>query len=255
MITSSTNNKVKYVKRLQEERRFRQREGVYIIEGTRWLNELVQLEREPLDIFYTTAWLEKLENRVILDQLPGRKHQVTPTIMQTISDLATPAGILATLPITPQPLPTHPSHLLLLDRIRIPGNLGTLFRTAAAAGLDGILLAPGCVDPHNPKVVRGGMGAHLRLPIHTCTWEQIASLTAPTTVWLATANGQTPYTAVNWQQPTTLLIGGEANGASPESERLNPGRIAIPLANQTESLNAAIATAIILFEAVRQRSQ
>lgn len=253
MITSQTNSKVKAVKRLQEERRFRQRERLFVVEGTRLLGELVSLHKEAQDIFYTNEWLENRANRHLINQLPGRKHQVSPAIMKIMSDVATPAGILATVPIQPHPIPDQPTFLLLLDSIRIPGNLGTLLRTAGAAGVDAVLLAPGCVDVYNPKVIRGGMGAHLRLPIQTLSWDDIQAQTAHTAVWLASADGNITYTSIDWTGPCTLLIGGEADGASVESGRLTPGRVAIPLANQTESLNAAIAAGVILFEAVRQR--
>ena len=174
--------------------------------------------------------------------------------MQAMSDTSSPAGVLAVVKMRPRPLPAKPSLLLILDGINTPGNLGTILRTAGAAGVDGVLLGPDCVDLYNPKVVRGGMGAHLRLPIHSHSWIEIREVVEELPVWVAAVEAEMGYTAVNWQQPSALIIGSEAAGASSEALHLATGQITIPMQAVTESLNAAMAAGIILFEAVRQRS-
>lgn len=248
MITSLTNAKVKYVRRLQAERRFRQEVGAFVVEGTRWLTELSR----PEQLFYTATWAARPEHQTLLHPFLPLANQVSEEVMQAMSDTESPAGILAILPFPNLPFPPHPHQLLILDQIRDPGNLGTILRTSAAAGVSGVLLTPGCVDPFNPKVVRSGMGAHLRLPFRPESWPAIAQLTADRPIWLADARAQLPYTAVNWTQPTALIIGNEARGGGTQAEQLATGRIAIPIHAATESLNAAIATAIILFESLRQ---
>ncbi len=154
-----------------------------------------------------------------------------------------------------RPFPTPSTFLLILDAIQTPGNLGTMLRTAAAAGVDGVVLAPGCVDPYNPKVVRGSMGTLLRLPVHQLNWDEIATLTHEMDVWVAIIDGETAYTAVSWTNPTALIIGSEAHGANPQARQIAGGGVTIPMHKQTESLNAAMAAGIILFEAKRQRDQ
>lgn len=253
MISSLANSKVKYVRRLQAEKRFRLRENKFVIEGTRWIMELVQLARVPEIVFYTDEWLQTAEGEFILHQLTGSKQVVTEQVMQAMSDTETAPGILAVLPVQPLPWPNAAAFLLVLDRITNPGNLGTMLRTAGAAGVDGVILGPGCVDAYNPKVVRGGMGAQLRLPIQTATWPEIKGLVAGMAVWLAAADGERAYTAVSWTQPSALIIGGEASGAGSKARQLATGTIAIPMRAATESLNAAVAAAVILFEAARQR--
>lgn len=253
MITSSTNPKVKYVRRLQTDRRFRAREKAFIVEGTRWLTELVERAHLPEIVLYTEDWHNTADNRRILQQLNAPAQLVSDQIMADMSDTETPPGILAVVPIQPRPLPDQPSLLLILDRIRNPGNLGTMLRTAGAAGAEAVILGPGCVDAYNPKVIRGGMGAHLRLPIHQMKWAALTPLVANMKVWLAAAKGETEYTAVNWRQPSALIIGSEASGASQKARQMADGRLFIPMHADTESLNAAIAAGIILFEAVRQR--
>ncbi len=251
VISSLANTKVKYVRRLQAEKRFRLRENAFVVEGTRWLKELVQFERVPEVIFYTDEWLNA-DNGHILQQLAGAKQVVTESVMAAMSDLQSPPGVLAVLPTNPLPWPENPSLLLILDGINNPGNLGTMLRTAGAAGTDSVILGPGCVDAYNPKTVRGGMGAHLRLPMQTAKWTEIEVMVRGMPVWLAAAAGEKVYTAVNWTQPAALIIGGEASGAGQEAYKLATP-IAIPMSAATESLNAAVAAAVILFEAARQR--
>lgn len=253
MISSLANTKVKYVRRLQTEKRLRLRENVFVVEGTRWITELVQLARVPEIVFYTDEWLNTASNEIILQQLAGTKQAVSEQVMQAMSDTQTPPGILAVLPVDPLPWPEKPSFLLILDQVTNPGNLGTILRTAGAAGVEGIILGPGCVDAYNPKAVRGGMGAHLRLPILTATWPELETLVQGMSVWLAAADGDVVYTAVPWTQPSALIIGGEASGAGSQARKLAKAPITIPMHAATESLNAAVAAAVILFEAARQR--
>ena len=253
MISSLANTKVKYVRRLQAEKRLRLRENVFVVEGTRWITELMQLARVPNIVFYTDEWLNTSSNETILQQLAGTKQVVSEQVMRAMSDTQTPPGILAVLPVDPLPWPEKPSFLLILDRITNPGNLGTILRAAGAAGIEGVILGPGCVDAYNPKAIRGGMGAHLRLPIQTAKWPEIGHMVQSMSVWLATADGDKAYTAVPWTQPSAIIIGGEASGAGSQARKLATASITIPMHAATESLNAAVAAAVILFEAARQR--
>ena len=259
MITSLSNAKVKHVRRLQAERRFRSRENQFVVEGTRWLTELVTQARPAEMLFYTERWLETAVHAQILQQLTSLGQSapllVSDEIMQAMSDTTTPAGVLAVLSMQPRPLPANPSLLLVLDAINTPGNLGTMLRTAGAAGVDGVLLGPDCVDLYNPKVVRGSMGAHLRLPVHSQSWPEIATTVAGMPVWVATIQAENVYTAVDWRVPSALIIGSEAAGAGSEARRVASQGVTIPMHAATESLNAAMAAGIILFEAARQRNE
>ncbi|MEW5985502.1 MAG: RNA methyltransferase [Chloroflexota bacterium] len=253
MITSPTNPKIRYVRRLQDERRFREQERAFVVEGTRWLMELPAVHRRPLLVLYTESWAQSPAAVQTLATIAGPSLLVSEAAMRAASDTQTPAGVLAVVAIETIPLPPQPTLVLILDQIANPGNLGAILRTAAAAGVDGVLLAPGCVDAYNPKVVRGGMGAHLRLPIQAADWPVIGEMTAQMDRWLATVGGQLPYTSVDWRRPAALIIGSEAEGAGDQAQRLATGRLFIPMRAATESLNAAVAAGVILFEAVRQR--
>jgi RNA methyltransferase, TrmH family len=102
--------------------------------------------------------------------------EISPDLMAEISDTETPQGILAVMKSTTLPLPADPSFVIVADQVRDPGNLGTMLRTAEAAGADAILLTPGTVDAFSPKVVRAGMGAHFHLPIVHLPWHEIHDL-------------------------------------------------------------------------------
>jgi TrmH family RNA methyltransferase len=258
MITSVTNAKIKHIRRLLNDRRYRQSEGAFVIEGPRWLAEMASAKEQVQLILVTEQWLTQQDNRHLLQTLELPKssviQQVTDQVMAHVSDTETPSGVLAVITITPQPLPQTPDLILVLDRIADPGNMGAIIRTSAASGVDALLAAPGCVDFYNPKVVRSSMGAHLRLPLLSLSWLEIEQHTAGTAVWLAAANGRIPHYAVDWRQPSTLIIGSEASGAGRKAANLAHNEVTIPMSAQTESLNAAVAAGIILFEARRQRT-
>jgi TrmH family RNA methyltransferase len=255
VITSRANPQVKYVRRLLADRRFRAAEGAFVVEGTRWMRELAAARIAPRAIYATTAWLESDEGRGLLSELSAAIVLVTDEVMAAMSDTETAPGALAVLPMTRRPWPATPDFLLILDAVGNPGNLGTILRAASAAGADGVLLGPGSVDPYNPKVVRGSMGAILRLPVRAATWDEIGRLAAGLDVWLATARDGLAHAAVDWRRPVALILGSEAHGAGAAAERLASGRVTIPMRDETESLNAALAAGVLLFEVVRQRAE
>lgn len=182
--------------------------------------------------------------------------QVSPEVMQALADTVTPQGIAAVVPMAAPDVARarEAGLLLILDNLRDPGNLGTVLRTARAAGVEAVALSAGCVDLYAPKVVRAGMGAHFRLAVLPgLAWAEIASLATGRQVLLADARGELTPWQVNWRQPTALIIGNEAHGASPEARALAPCGVRLPMEADMESLNAAIAAAVFMFEAQRQR--
>ena len=253
MITSAQNERVKYVRSLAQ-RRVRQREGRFVVEGTRLLDELVRAGTRPALVFYTEAWAETPAGQRLLPLIRTAGEGTWPvneTVMAACAGTQTPQGVLAVVPFVS--LNPRPGLLLILDGIRDPGNLGTILRSAESAGVGQVLLAPGTVDPYNPKVVRSAMGTHLRLPVFSHDWAAIRERTEGRAVWLADAAADTAYDAVDWTRPSALIVGGEASGAGQEAARVATGRVSIPMDGEAESLNAAMAATVILFEAARQR--
>jgi TrmH family RNA methyltransferase len=256
MISSLRNERVRYVQSLQTRRRIRQRERRMVLEGARLVEESVRAGLAPSFVFYTERATEGDREGSLLDTL-GRmgvpSFPVTETVLNACSDTATPQPIMAVLRTPDLPRPAQPSLTLVVDAIRDPGNLGTTLRTALAADVEQVVLAPGTVDATSPKVVRSAMGAHLHLPIITLRWPAIAESFQEADVWLAAASAGVDYTTVDWTRPVALIIGGEAAGAGERARELAGGCVSIPIAGTVESLNSATAAAVILFEIRRQR--
>ncbi len=256
-ITSLSNARVQQVQALQRRARHRARAGLLVIEGLRLVDEALAASARLQQAYFTAGLAASAEGKALLQRLQQhhvKLHLVTGRVMAKMSATQTPQGILALAEI-PQLKPKPGTPLLLIpDKVRDPGNLGTILRTAWATNVTQVLVPPGTVDPTNPKVVRAGMGAHFHVSWQRASWEQIGAAVEGTAVWLAESAGGRPYDAVNWRQAVTLIVGGEAEGAGAEARALAAGRhVVIPMANGTESLNVAIATAVLLFEVTRQR--
>ena len=256
MITSLSNDKVKYIRKLQTQRDLRHRDRRLVLEGVRLVEEVTRASLVPSLVLHTEDLTEDGRGKALIVTLRGMgapTFQVTGEVMASCSDTMTPQGIIAVLPFPELSPPRPPSFLLVADRLRDPGNLGTLLRSALAAGVEQVLLAPGTVDFSNPKVVRSAMGAHLWLPIRHLEWDGVAETTTGCTTWLAAGGGRRTYTDVDWTTPSALIVGSEAHGAGDRAASLAQGRVSIPIQPAVDSLNAAVAASIILFEAVRQR--
>jgi RNA methyltransferase, TrmH family len=249
MITSTQNNRVKLVAALQTQAKSRRKEAKIALEGMRLVRDAIESGQSPDFVLYTPDL-----NGLTLD--PGTEAiPVTNEVMRHVSDTQQPQGIIGVFPMPEPSLPEKPERILILDAIRDPGNLGTILRAAAAAGVQAAILSPDCVDVYNPKVLRAGMGAHFRLPIAELPWERIAVYCQPLQLYLADSRGDVAYDAADWSTPWALIIGSEAHGVGAEAERLAKSRLYIPMAAETESINAAVAAGIILFEAARQRKR
>ena len=174
---------------------------------------------------------------------------VSDAVMKEIASTETPQGIVAVVPFVELPLPAQPQFVLILDAARNPGNVGTILRSARAAGVDVVFFAHGTADPYNDKVVRAAMGAHFAVPLRVASWQQIAdALRGIPRVYLADAHGELVYTRADWTRPVALIIGGEAEGASDPARKVAKARVAIPMRGSAESLNAAMAATVLLFE-------
>ena len=253
MITSPQNPKIKLVRALQSRAKARRKEGAFIVEGVRLFEEAVKAKWPINFVLYDGTLSER--GHELLNALENVDiEEVDSALLKSISDTETSQGILAVLDHSQLPIPNSPTFILIPDQVRDPGNLGTLIRTAAAAGADAVVLPLGTTDAFAPKVLRAGMGAHFRLPIVSLDWDEIKDRAQGLTVYLAEMQGDVVYTAANLTQGCAVIIGGEAEGASKSARALVDASIYIPMKDETESLNAAVAGAILLFEVARQRS-
>jgi TrmH family RNA methyltransferase len=255
MITSSQNTKIKLARALQGRPRERRASGAFLVEGVRLVEEALAADRP----FRFALYDETLNERgaSLVEGLKSRGiecEQVSTGVMKSSSDTGAPQGVLAVLELIDLPIPDLPTFLLIPDQIRDPGNLGTLLRSAAAAGVDAVLLPPETTDAFAPKAVRSGMGAHFRLPIRSMTWDEIGQVgkSAGLQVFLADMNGGSCWEA-DLRQPLALIVGGEADGASESARRLAGMSLSISMPGKTESLNAGVAGSVLMFEVVRQR--
>lgn len=254
MITSSQNSKIKLVRALLGRVKERREANAFLVEGVRLVEEAVKSNWGVRFVLYDQTLNER--GRSQAEHLKSRSidvEEVSESLMKSLSDTETPQGILAVLQISILPISNSLNFVLIPDQIRDPGNLGTLLRSAAATGVQAVFLPPETTDAFAPKVVRSGMGAHFRLPIHSMSWDEIEEKTKELQIYLADMNGQSCW-ETDLHQPLALIVGGEAEGASEEARKIATQKISIPMAGNVESLNAGVAGSVLMFEAVRQRS-
>jgi TrmH family RNA methyltransferase len=257
-ITSLKNPNVQMVKRLQVNAKLRKESAEFVVEGVRLIEEVIKAGWGVRNLLYTDTLPER--GKVIIESFQNTStniNLVSSQVMKAMSDTKSPSGILAVVKKATLPFPEVIDFLLILDQIRDPGNLGTILRTAAAAGVQAVLTIQGTVDAFSPKVIRSGMGAQFRIPIQDKTWGEVSSKIKQLQlqVLLALPKGEKSYFESDYRQPLALVIGGEADGASADAIRIADLRIRIPMPGEIESLNAAIAAGILLFEIVRQREK
>jgi TrmH family RNA methyltransferase len=256
MITSTHNPKIKWIRDLQEHSLVRQQESAFVVEGVRLAEEALGADWKTLMALYTPDLSER--GKVVVEQLIAQGTPVEETTGQVLrycSDTETPQGLLVVLAWQPTHVQEKLDFAFIPDLVRDPGNLGTMLRTALAAGVQAVLIPPATVDPLSPKVVRAGMGAHFRLPINILEWEEISERLNSMQIYLAEAGEGQPYSQANFCQPLALILGGEAEGAGPQAKNLATSRVHIPMPGESESLNAAVAAGVLLFEVVRQRQE
>lgn len=256
MITSTHNPKIQQVRELQAKASKRRDAGAFVVEGARLVEEALASSWEPLMGLYTSDLGKRgldLVREAAARGIPF--DEISPQVLRTASDTETPQGILLVVKLKQPELPEKPNFVLVVDNVRDPGNLGTLLRTAGAAGVQAVLLSPGTADAYSPKVMRSGMGAHFRIPVRAMSWEELIGYTRLNGLlpFLADSEGGLAYDRANLTQPLTLIVGGEAEGSGAEARMLASERVHIPMPGGAESLNAAVAGAVLMFEVVRQR--
>ena len=237
----------------------RGRQGLLLLEGTHLVQEVVRLRLHPELLLATPAWCEG--HRDLMASLPAatQLRQATAAVLEAAASTRHPDGVLLTLappaPAEP-PFSDSPPFVLALDRLQDPGNLGTLLRTALAAGVQQVWLGEGA-DPHSPKVLRASAGAALELPLLRLSSDTLVSRVeqARQRGWQIVATSATapkPYWQVDWCGPTLLLLGNEGAGLADHLLALADQRVSIPHSEAVESLNVAVAAAPLLLERWRQ---
>jgi len=257
MITSNHNSKIKLVRALLSRARDRREAGAFAVEGVRLVEEAVDSNWPMRFVLFDESLSERGMSKVesLLSQGVD-VEEVSTSVMKAMSETENPQGILAVLNEFQLPIPESSNFILIPDQIRDPGNLGTLLRSAAATGVQAVLVPPETTDAFAPKVLRSAMGAHFKLPIHSMNWDKISEIIklAGLQVLVADMDGQSCWD-IDLRQPVALVVGNEAEGASESALGLASGKISIPMSGITESLNAGVAGSVLMFEVVRQRNR
>ncbi len=237
-------------------KKYRQKYRQFLLEGERLVTAALEAQAPFQAVYLTTEFQIQAAHSRLLRLLEKSKvtvHILDEPTMNKITPTVTPPGILGVcnLPHPTFPEPKEPFNWLYLDRIQDPGNLGTLLRTADWFGLHHIALAPNCADPYNPKVVRGGMGAHFHFTIY-CDVALHTFHTPTHTIIGAHHQGQALDSNSLSSAPWVLVLGNEARGITASNRSLCQRLIAIPRKGGGESLNVAVAGGIILHYLTQQ---
>lgn len=273
MITSPRNPRVRQLLDLQTAKG-RKQCGLFLMEGPHLLAALLDANISPHEVYYEPTLLRRTSSGqkllARLQRMPNvatdRLIEVNERVIAALSDAATSQGVICVLELTDfsadrlrrRRAEARRPALLILDRLADPGNVGTILRTALAADVESVLLTAESADCFSPKVVRAAAGAHVALPIEAyLPWPQIAERArrhcgGQVRVLLADGTAPTRYDELDLCAPFALIIGNETHGPSRAALELATQTMSIPLANGVESLNAAMAAGIILYEAVRQ---
>lgn len=249
IITSRSNPLCVHLRKLASSRSYREETGEFLCDSPKLLREACLWGAPVRTVLHTPG--------VPLPDLDGADvREVSESVMAAVSPMETPQGVVFTCAMAPPPLPTRlePGRYLVLDGIQDPGNTGTILRTADAFDCRAVFLLPGCADLYSPKTLRSAMGAHFRSAQWSCTLEDAAALFRAAGVPLyAAALG--PDTADVRRADLTsaaLVIGSEGRGVSPQALAACQGTLQIPMSGRCESLNAAVAAAVLLWEGWRQ---
>jgi len=261
IITSSQNPVVKEIKSLKN-RKYRDEKGLFFIEGTRFVREALLENADICKIAITDKFHDNPPNKDLLDSIKHAGYEIcilTERLFKEISDTENPQGILAVIrkkTYSFERVLSESSFILFLDSLQDPGNLGTIIRTADAAGADGIILSKGCVDLYNPKVLRATMGSIFHIPVLQAAdlVEAIGIVRAKGFgVYAAHLKGKVNYFDVDMKKRTAIIIGNEANGISEEISAQADMLVRIPMPGRAESLNASVAAGLLMYEVVRNR--
>lgn len=261
MITSTSNAKVKNLVNLKKKRKARDEEKVFLVEGIRMFREVPLNQLKEVYVSETFYKKEKKTVDTIVNGSCAKMEILADNIFTHVSDTMTPQGVLCVVEQMKYSLEDvlengEVPHLMVLDNLQDPGNLGTIVRTAEGAGVTGVIMSKETVDIYNPKVIRSTMGSIYRMPFYYAPdlLEAIREMKVKgINTYAAHLDGKCSYDEADYKKPCAFFIGNEGNGLRDEIADAADTYIRIPMYGEVESLNAAIAATVLMFEAARQR--
>lgn len=256
MITSTSNPQIKRLVQLQKKSKARSQEKVFVVEGLRMF---VEVPKEQLQkVYVSETFYNKKKQELQFQNFPV--EVLSDHVFEYVSDTKTPQGILCVVRQKNYELDillqVENPHFMVLDNLQDPGNLGTILRTSEGAGVDAVFLSKDCVDIYNPKTIRSTMGSIYRMPfVYVEDLLELLDLFREKGIlsYAAHLQGENNYDKENYRSGTAILIGNEGNGLRDEVAKKADIWVQIPMHGQVESLNAAIAASILMFEVARQR--
>lgn len=258
MISSTKNEQVKNVIELKKKAKARNEQGLFVTEGIRMAAELPKERIER--IYVSESFCKNPDNQSFLSEYP-RYEEVSDSVFEHMSDTQTPQGVLALVRQYEYGIDDlfnqeGAAHLMILENLQDPGNLGTILRAGEGAGITGLIMSHDTVDIYNPKVIRSTMGSVFRVPFFYAEdiFETVEELKARgVCIFAAHLGGRNNYDQEDYTGNTGFLIGNEGNGLTEALTKKADTLVKIPMAGKVESLNAAVAASILMFETARQR--
>lgn len=260
MITSRSNQHVRRIKRLLSDAGYRRLERLFAIEGARLCADAAQSGVDIRALLYTAGAEAAYPSQLsILKEKARECYEISPAVSEYIGDTRTPQGVFCVCDLLDNRKELDkiinvnpPVGFLALENIQDPANLGAIIRTAEAFGLSGLILSDGCCDIYNPKVLRGSMGGVFRLPFYfvgdmAAAAEKLKGFGIPCFAAVV-GDGAVPLNKTKLPRGCVCVIGNEGRGLLPKTSTACAGKITVPMAGGAESLNAAMAAGIIIWE-------
>lgn len=260
MISSTANAQIKQIIALTKKAKYRKETGLFVVEGTKLFLELPKSHIHA--VYASESFMGRKEHETILKGV-RQVEVVSDDVMKSMSDTQTPQGILAlarqfTYGMDDVADPGKTAHLMILETIQDPGNLGTIVRAGEGAGITGIIMDANTADIYNPKVIRSTMGSAYRVPfvyVEDLKETLLQLKEKGIHLYAAHLNGRNNYDREDYTGNIGFLIGNEASGLSEEIAAMADTYIKIPMLGEVESLNAAVAASVLMFETARQRRE
>ncbi len=261
-ISSGQNPVIKEIKALKE-KKFRDQKGLYFIEGIRFVEEALKEKAEISKILVSDKLEDVHGGKEILEQLStygcNNVYTIANKLYMEITDTESPQGILAVLkknPISIDSVYDDKNFFVILDSLQDPGNMGTIIRTADAAGVTAVIVSKGCVDVYNPKVLRSTMGSLFHIPV--CYSENILETLESMKkkgikLCAAHLKGTKNYFDMEYNDNIAIIVGNEANGISDSVADISDELVRIPMSGKSESLNASVAAGLLMYEVLKIR--
>ncbi len=260
MIESTKNAQIKTLSALIKKSKVRDEEGLYVVEGPRMFEEAPEAEIKK--IYLSADFAEHFGNDPsITEKLEKVEYEVlSDSVYEYVSDTKTPQGIMCIMKqkeyLLEQVMSGEDPFLLLVEDLQDPGNLGTMIRAGEGAGITGVIMTSNTVDIYNPKTIRSTMGSVFRLPFcYVADMSEALEIADNKGIvtYAAHLKGENPYDREDYSGGCAIIIGNEGKGIRPETAKRAGKLVKIPMKGQVESLNAAVAATVLMYEVARQR--